>query len=376
MTAAAPPLDPRNPVVPFTLEVGGKPLYAQTLLRHLPGKRIVVAGEWDGRQIVAKIYIDPKRAHVHAAREAAGMKAMADRGVATARLLAQAHSNSILSLVFEYLRDTETALHRWQVASSLVEQKTVMNELVRTVASLHASGLVQEDLHLRNFLIGGGRTYTLDGASIKIVNRSAVRFSKALDNLALLFAQVDSKFDALIEDSYKEYIAQLGNEFSQEDVIRLHRAVQRRRERRSRDHLAKLFRSCTAFETDLNANRFWVIDRRYDSAALRAFLENPHEMLREARILKDGRTSTVATIRLDGRQLLVKRYNIKSPWHALKRSIQRTRAAVSWHNAHVLQLCGFATPQPVALLETRRGLLKHVSYFITEYVDAPDCYYL
>ena len=54
----------------------------RALLRRLPGRREVFAGNRAGEAVVAKVYLDPRRAGVHARREAAGLEAFAAAGVA------------------------------------------------------------------------------------------------------------------------------------------------------------------------------------------------------------------------------------------------------------------------------------------------------
>jgi tRNA A-37 threonylcarbamoyl transferase component Bud32 len=72
--------------------------------------------------------------------------------------------------------------------------------------------------------------------------------------------------------------------------------------------------------------------------------------------------------------IVIKRYNIKSGFHAAGRSIRTTRAAISWANAHRLMQLGVKTHLPVALLELRSffGLCASKSYFLMQYIDAPD----
>ena len=63
--------------------------------------------------------------------------------------------------------------------------------------------------------------------------------------------------------------------------------------------------------------------------------------------------------------------------HGVGRALRKSRAAISWANAHRLQLLGIPTPRPVALIETYSysllGLrLKGKAYFVSAYVDLPD----
>jgi tRNA A-37 threonylcarbamoyl transferase component Bud32 len=365
-----------QPAVPFSLRVGEDEFHAENLLRHLAGKRIVCAGRWRDRDVIAKIYIDPRRRRVHARREAEGARALQAHGIEAPALLCQDEDNNAAMLLFERIMPAEPALERWRAAQTPQQRTQTLRALVGTVAKLHQAGLLQEDLHLRNFLFAGDRLYTLDAGSL-LIGKKPVAPARALDNLGLLFAQLDASHDALARILYAEYAQARQWPCGEDDLRKLQRAIERRRARRKHDHLSKLFRSSSAFLAHRDSRCFWVIDRGYDSPALRQMLEDPDVPLDNgARILKAGHSSTVGLVEVDGRALVIKRYNIKNSWHGLKRALRPSRAAISWRNAHALLLAGLSTPRPVALLQKKRGPLKQTAYFICEYLDAPDCYYL
>jgi tRNA A-37 threonylcarbamoyl transferase component Bud32 len=101
------------------------------------------------------------------------------------------------------------------------------------------------------------------------------------------------------------------------------------------------------------------------------FLDDPDASLQQpgARYLKQGNTCTLWQVQVDGRQLVVKRYNIKSLAHRFNRAFRQTRAAISWSNAHRLGMYGIPTARPVALVEERSGPLRGRAWFISEYVE-------
>jgi len=49
---------------------------------------------------------------------------------------------------------------------------------------------------------------------------------------------------------------------------------------------------------------------------------------------------------------------------------------MSWRNSHLLKSIGVNTPNPVAMMEKRRGPLRSISYILTEYIDGTDAYHL
>jgi tRNA A-37 threonylcarbamoyl transferase component Bud32 len=67
---------------------------------------------------------------------------------------------------------------------------------------------------------------------------------------------------------------------------------------------------------------------------------------------------------------------MKNTWHAIKHCLRRSRAWISWGNAHRLAILGIPTPKPIVFLEKRWGPFRSTAYFVTEYVDGIDTYHL
>jgi tRNA A-37 threonylcarbamoyl transferase component Bud32 len=142
------------------------------------------------------------------------------------------------------------------------------------------------------------------------------------------------------------------------------------RRRRETQHIDKSLRSCTAFDARRTLRRLQVLDRRDDTPALRAWLaapDAPFENLR-ADWLKRGNSASVVRVDIDGRPRVIKRYNLKSFGHLLRRCWRPSRAWHSWRNAQRLMLWGLPTPRPVALLENRFGCLRARAWYLSEYV--------
>jgi len=86
----------------------------------------------------------------------------------------------------------------------------------------------------------------------------------------------------------------------------------------------------------------------------------------KSEMVKDGNSCTLVQ---HNRQILIKRYNIKTFMHGLRRSVRPSRASNSWKFSHLLQLRGIATAKPLALLENRLGIFRWQAYFVCEYID-------
>ena len=81
----------RDLEIPFRLKVESEGQFTELtcsrILRVLPAKRLVCSGEWNGRQVVTKFFMDPVSAHRHFTREEQGLKALREAGIKAPALL-------------------------------------------------------------------------------------------------------------------------------------------------------------------------------------------------------------------------------------------------------------------------------------------------
>lgn len=96
----------------------------------------------------------------------------------------------------------------------------------------------------------------------------------------------------------------------------------------------------------------------------------PEVVMDRGRVLKHDGTTTVALVGDGTRQWVMKRYNTKNRWHAVRRLVQTSRAVNCWHAASWLRQAGIDTPRRIAALEERRfARLRGRSLFVCEFVE-------
>ena len=102
------------------------------------------------------------------------------------------------------------------------------------------------------------------------------------------------------------------------------------------------------------------------AASLASVLQNPDAAIEAGEIIKHDRTTTVATITVDGIALVIKRYNRKSLLHGFTRLWRTTRARRSFDAARWLLQNGILTAMPLAFIENRSfGALNHGAYYLS-----------
>lgn len=352
----------------------GSWLEALQPVRIVPGKRIVCRAHWREQAVYVKLFVG-RAARRRARRDARGVMRLRAAGIDTPALLhdgALAAEQGAHALVFAAIEHGVDAEALWPQLDS-DGRLALACRLVDTVARHHAAGLLQADLYLKNFLVRPDRIDTLDGDGIRALPRFFAR-AATLENLALLLSKFDvTELDAWLPQLLQTYVRRHPLALSADEVRRRADRQRRRAVRRYADE--KVLRRCTDVAVVRGWRRFLAIVRGHAGGALQAgLLQAPDALIDGAGALrlKNGNTCTVSRVQIDGRSFAVKRYNIKNARHRLGRLWRRSRAAVSWSNAHRLRMYGIATAAPVALLEHRYGPLRGRAWFVAEYVDAPD----
>jgi tRNA A-37 threonylcarbamoyl transferase component Bud32 len=361
-------------ITPFNVTLGehDSPLVCEQIIRIMPGKRLVAFATWNDQLVVAKLFYGERAARRHYEQELTGIESLLSSGVPTPRLLfhGTAYKKRVYVLIFEQILEARNLEELWQEKVSVEEQVPLMHAVTIELATQHVLGIVQTDLHLKNFLLKGNQIYTLDGGSIECFHEPLAR-KASLDHLALFFSQLGAGTEKLRQALFYVYTRARGWIVKPVDLDYLNTAVKKCNQQRWENYQEKIMRNCTAFEKMNNTSTSIMYARDYQSETFLKLLANPDVAFTQpnSKILKAGRSSTVARITLDNRMLVVKRYNVKDTWHWLRRSLRASRAAESWRLANLLRLFFIPTPKPVAFIEKKFLGLRNKSYFIMEYID-------
>ena len=341
----------------IALEGGGE-LALERWLRILPGKRLTGVGRWNGRPVLAKLFVAAHGAERHWSRECRGIEALKAHELPTPALLAGGRLAGAGHFVLtEFLEGARTP-----DAASPDELAAVFE----AVGRMHARGVLQEDVHLGNFLLAGGGLHVIDGDAI----RPARSERACLDNLALLFAQLTPADCRTLQITLLAAY-RCGHGGAAPDAAQLAASIARAREARLADYLGKCLRDCSLFQSAQRADRFFSMVRE-EADFLAPVMADPDAWLEQGVPLKRGRSASLALVELEGRKLVIKRYNIKSAGHALSRALRPSRAWHSWIEAHRLRFLGIATPRPLALIERRLGPLRGRAWLVSEYCAGPN----
>lgn len=365
----------RNPPVPVSVQLeDGRELVIHQWLRILPAKRLVGRAELEGESVLAKLFIAPAAAR-HCSRELEGIQAVLNAGLATPRIISKgAVPGGGCYVLTEFLGNAESLETEWEALSNMPAGSEPSMRVLRLaltgIATMHAKGLVQRDLHLGNFLLERGVLQVIDGDAVEVLSAGEpITAQQAEENLAVFFAQLEPEWDQWLDQLLLAYLE--GNPHRPIHPENLATQIAAKRQLRLDNYLDKSLRDCTQFAVKRGWRRFEVA-RRDSAAELALLLAKPDEPFDSRSLLKDGGSSTVAKATLGVKHVVVKRYNIKGAVHWLKRFWRPSRAWNCWLSAHRLEFLGIATPAALAMLEQRIGPLRSTAWLISEYCSGPN----
>lgn len=367
----------RHIPTPFDISVeteqGPAELKIDSLLRIVPGKRLVALSDWQGRNVIVKIFISSNRWKRGLLKDITGINRLKQARIPSPKILLQTTTADRKAgvLIIEYLHEGASLATLFEEAKTEEGKAEIVEMGVKAVADCHQAGLWQNDIHLDNFMLCSGDVYVLDGADIKSKG-TALDINTRLKNFAMFLAQFPNSQDKKWPDLLEQYSRQApgiepnhAQDFGKEIV--------KARHRRLNAFERKLSRSTTANRCEQGSSFFAVYDRSLHSAELVRFIEDPDTFIDGEKLLKNGNSSTVALVRINERNYVLKRYNIKSFWHGISRAFRPSRAYHSWRNASVLEMLGVATAHPFLCLEERVfWFIRRRAYFLCEYIEGQD----
>lgn len=345
----------------FELELGGATYQIQSVLRFLTGRRIVLHASNDSGEFVLKLFAAKGKGQQEYKRELAAHQHCMQADINVAPILQNAEDQQGVSfIVYAFLPKAVTL-------NALSEEEFPLTALFDLFGRCHQHQCYQQDPHLDNFVFSNNTLYLLDLSSV-VMQKKPLKMVTCLNNLSRLIAQFPLEQQEWLLNALPGYFAARGMVLDPIVEQQLLGKVNKARHYRQTHYLKKQFRACTMtrYQKGLMMEAAW---RGNLSAALS---ERPLAALNQAMqdgiALKKGNSATVVQSELAGQPVVIKRYNIKTPWHFLRRCLRKSRANVSWYNANLLEYLGIATPRPLGFVEKRFLGLRQKAYFISEQI--------
>ena len=346
-------------------------------MRDIPGRRKVYAGKWNGIDVIAKIFEGRFSARRYVKRECSALKELLRRGIVTARpLFYGSCEGGKAALVIEKIGDGITAIDVFKDITDTADRNDFMLAVFKQLAQQHNRGILQDDLHLGNFLVLGRKFYPIDAGRMRFIKQHPEK-SKSLDQAAVLISSIGLDEAIDIEKLLYEYARTRGWTFNQNDFDSFKKKLFFYRNKAVANWVKKCLRTSKR-NIRFKGKGFRGVFKRIFLEGISAdgFNTNIDRLMDTGQILKRGNTCYVSRFNLIGSDIVVKRFNHKGFIHSLRNTIRRCRAKYCWIEANRLLVSGIATPAALGYFEKRRFGILWCSYYISQYIDGPSFYEL
>jgi len=350
-------------------------LMCRALLRAIPGRREIYDALWNDRDVIVKVFSHRIKGKYHLKREWRGLTSLRSRGLSSPEPLFYGQTKSGgWAMVTEKIAGSSTALEIFDKAQDWAKKLDLLILVCREMAKQHGKGVLQKDLHLGNFLMGGNRVFALDTGQMRFM-RCEIDRKSSISQLARLACYLpDSNTEAMVK-LCEEYFDARGWRFEKPDEMIFQKQLTAHRKKGVNQGLKKSLRTSKWHLRIKTGGYLAVFDKNFCTGAEPVdFIERIDAMMDKGRILKKGNTCYVSHTSWNGKNIVVKRYNHKGLIHSLCHTIKRSRARRGWLNSHRLLMLNIATPRPLAYIERHKGMLVWDSYLVTEYIQGQRLY--
>jgi tRNA A-37 threonylcarbamoyl transferase component Bud32 len=350
-------------------------LLCTALLRVIPGRRKVYEAMWNDKSVIAKVFSHKFSARRHLKREWRGLSFLASRGLSAPKPLFYGQTeDKRWAVVVEKIADSSTVLDVFKETQDPDKELDLLVSVCKELAKQHSKGVLQEDLHLGNFLLRGDNVFTLDAGQMRFLRREAGRKS-SISQLAMLASCLPDTNTESISTLCKEYFNARRWRLGKSDQISFQKQLAVHRKRTLRKGLKKCLRTSKRHLRVKTGRYIAVFDRDFcQEVNPPDFIKQIDALMNEGQILKNGNTCYLSHLMWNGKDVVVKRYNHKGFIHSLRHTIKRSRARRGWLHGHRLAMLDIATPKPLAYIEQLKKKLVWKSYLVTEYVEGQKLY--
>ena len=317
------------------------------VLREIPGKRRVVEASNRGKNYIVKFF---KKKNLYI-KEIRGSFYLNQAEILTPKVLSFGKLTDEYYIIFEKINNAITIDEFLNGDEPLTKKQNLINQILFLNKKLFKKNYIQQDNYFKNYLVSNEKIYMIDGGLVK-----KIIFFRALRKF-LNFSLVSSKIDP---DILSKDIS-----FYNSTILELiHKKISSLYVYKSlKKFQLKTLRNSSQFEKILTFNSvtFKQKDFNFD-------FQKIDNLLLNSEIIKNGNTCTVFCYK----NLVIKRYNIKSFMHFIKLQFIKSRAKNSWQISNSLRLINIPCPKPYFYYEKKFLFFKLTSYFAMEKINGMD----
>ncbi len=207
------------------------------VLREIKGLRVTFDSEYKGRPAITKCFKDIF-GWFRCLREKRGLETLSKRGILAPVILGVGRtSQGWHCLIIEKIENSLNAYKSIMQTDSQETAKLVLFNTIRCLAKMHDAGIVQNDMHLGNFLVHGSNIYAIDPGRMRFYGKP-VSLKMSFLNLGVMVMRLPDPVLHLRKDVLKLYCEVRGIAFSPKVESTMEASVAES-EQRNADRLAR-----------------------------------------------------------------------------------------------------------------------------------------
>ena len=278
------------------------------LIRHLPGKRIVCRGTWEGQAVAIKLLFQRGQSKRHWLRQERRTAALIQGEIPVPLPLysgryatSSAYPLKGYCIISTFIQGGKRLDEAWTTANAAEKRKALLGAALACLAGMHEKGFMQQDLHFQNFLIHRSLFYILDPDGISI-SKQPLGKRDSLGNVALFLAQLPPRYDRWAPQLVEWYVEMRGWNHVEAASEFFLSAIRKDRWRRVKKFLQKIFRESTHYASIENRRLFAVYRRELTGVIHGRLIRDPDAIVPSEKSgnLKRGNTCTVTKTALNG----------------------------------------------------------------------------
>lgn len=342
-------------------------------LRGKPDHNVTCIGKYQGRAAVIKVFFNQVSAQKEWEQESNGTHLLIGNNLYSPKLSLAGKDRKGPGHFIVLETRSEPVTFKDLIRSEPDSTDDHIFKIISFIAKMHQSGIYFLELQTDNFLMEQDEAYCINTDSVK-KNNAPLADSESIKNIALFVAHLGNNVIHSEKNIWQEYCRLRGDEWGENCYSEYEKEIENIRINLAETLLRKLYKNGPEYIFDKNFKKHFSISKLWFVNDKKGKLNNLEKLFSGKNInyLKQGGSSTVIKIKLNNKNIIIKRYNIKNIVHGLKRAFRRTRASRSWAMGHLLNFYGIPTPEPIAFFENRVGPIRRTSYFICEHIEGPS----
>jgi heptose I phosphotransferase len=261
---------------------------------------------------------------------------------------------------------------------SVAQKRDLLKNVARICRAIHMNGLNHRDLYLCHFHIEKDTNSTYKDIALIDLHRAQIRKKVPLrwstkDIGGLLHSII--QFGISEADCYR-FLEVYFDSSLRELLIKNKNFIRRARSRAYSMYMKpiceeiditdnKMLSDSSGYVKEIGKDYRWIGSKALVSSSVLELLQDLDGAIKNGKVIKQEQGHHIVSLDLDGKRIFIKRYQVKSAWHLVRKIFSQSRAFNSWIAIHWLRAVNISTVEPILIYEKLNFFTSLDAYLIT-----------